>query len=117
MNFIGNLSNNFCYENDFTLELFQSVIKIWKNEYFKKVFRRFKDSVHISDGSEYLLNKMTKIKPINYKDYVPDLIDILYTSKITTGIKEYHTKYKKIKMKIFDVGGSRFLRNTVNFNK
>jgi hypothetical protein len=91
----------------FTPETHESIIKIWKNEYFKKVFKEYKDSIHVSDGSEYFINKIVKLKTSEYSGYVPDLKDILFTRRKTIGITEYQTKYDKTNIEIYDVGGQR----------
>jgi guanine nucleotide-binding protein G(i) subunit alpha len=91
----------------FTEEIHESIIKIWKNKYFIKFFKQYKDSIHVPDSSEYFINKIVHLKTSDFLGYVPDSKDILYTRRKTTGIVEHTTKYDNVDIVIYDVGGQR----------
>jgi guanine nucleotide-binding protein G(i) subunit alpha len=101
----------------FTSELQESIINIWKNKYFKMIFNQYKNSIHISDGSEYFLNKLEQCNPKEYRKYIIDINDILNTRRKTTGITEYQTKYGNVNIIIYDVGGQRNERKVIKLFK
>jgi guanine nucleotide-binding protein G(i) subunit alpha len=101
----------------FTSELQESIINIWKNKYFKMIFNQYKNSIHISDGSEYFLNKLEQCNPKEYRKYIIDINDILNTRRKTTGVTGYQTKYGNVNIIIYDVGGQRNERKVIKLFK
>jgi hypothetical protein len=97
----------FFSEESFTPEIHESIIKIWKNKYFIKVFKEYKNSIHAPDCTEYFINKIVQLKTLDYPGYVPDSKDILYTRRSTTGIIEHKTQYDNVDIVVYDFGGQR----------
>jgi hypothetical protein len=100
----------------FTPEIHESIIKVWKNEYFKMIFKQYKYSLHISDGCEYLINKIVQINRNNYEDYSFDSKYDIYFDVRSTGFDTYHKKYGNFDILFFLGPGNRNSKKVLNYN-
>ncbi|CAO4376351.1 unnamed protein product [Caenorhabditis nigoni] len=84
----------------------EHVAKLWKDPVIKRLYaeRRERNIRDIGDNTEYFFENLDRIaKP----DYSPNSMDTLLLRTKTTGIVEVQFEIKKVKFRVFDVGGQR----------
>ncbi|CAI2353314.1 unnamed protein product [Caenorhabditis sp. 36 PRJEB53466] len=90
----------------FRIDAAEPVQNLWKDPKVKKLYaeRRLHNIRDIGDNTEYFFDN---IERISKEDYVPSAMDTLLLRTKTTGIVEVQFEIKKVKFRVFDVGGQR----------
>uniref|UniRef100_A0A8R1HXG8 G-protein coupled receptors family 1 profile domain-containing protein n=1 Tax=Caenorhabditis japonica TaxID=281687 RepID=A0A8R1HXG8_CAEJA len=95
-----NMNKNFSQEHA------AAVTRLWGDATVKSMYekRREYNIRDIGDNTEYFFENLDRI---GKEDYVPNSMDILLLRTKTTGIVEVQFEIKKVKFRVFDVGGQR----------
>ncbi|CCD63657.1 Guanine nucleotide-binding protein alpha-2 subunit [Caenorhabditis elegans] len=82
------------------------VEKLWKDPVVKRLYAERKELNirDIGDNTEYFFENLPRISK---EDYHPNATDTLLLRTKTTGIVEVGFEIKKVKFRVFDVGGQR----------
>jgi guanine nucleotide-binding protein G(i) subunit alpha len=86
-----------------TPELSQIMKRLWMDAGVQECFARSRE-YQLNDSAPYYLNSLDRI---SVPGYVPTQQDVLRTRVKTTGIVETNFFYKKLNIKLLDVGGQR----------
>ncbi|KAF1752272.1 hypothetical protein GCK72_018826 [Caenorhabditis remanei] len=91
---------------DFSKDASEHVKKLWADPVVKKMYadRREHNIRDIGDNTEYFFENLDRISK---KEYTPNAMDTLLLRTKTTGIVEVQFEIKKVKFRVFDVGGQR----------
>jgi len=101
------IAKRVCQESYFKGEFFGEVTRdigiLWNDPGIQQVFLR-QHEFQLYDCAEYYLRELNRI---GQKDYVPNVLDVLYTRVKTTGIIETRFKVETTQFLLVDVGGQR----------
>uniref|UniRef100_A0A1I7V4D4 Guanine nucleotide-binding protein subunit alpha n=1 Tax=Caenorhabditis tropicalis TaxID=1561998 RepID=A0A1I7V4D4_9PELO len=82
------------------------VQRLWEDASVKTLYNQRRDYNirDIGDNTKYFFDNIARIRKA---DYVPDSTDMLLLRTKTTGIVEVQFEIRKVKFRVFDVGGQR----------
>ncbi|XP_043910725.1 guanine nucleotide-binding protein subunit alpha-15-like [Protopterus annectens] len=81
----------------------KTIKDLWEDDGIKRCYDR-RNEFHLLDSASYFF---TEIDRIAAENYIPTEQDVLRMRVITTGITEYVFPWKKMNLRIVDVGGQR----------
>lgn len=101
--FTSYYDNTPAFEHELNDILVRAMTKIYASKFIKEALKK-KHDIEMLDSSIYFLDKLSVI---GASDYQPTHQDVLRARIATTGINEIEFHYKKVRLRMVDVGGQR----------